>query len=136
MLQADQSRKDSPAGEHLGRRIISSDPESGETVLEYVAKAEFTNRHGTVAGGFLAAMLDSATSIPVLSSLSSLAKNQTVVTTHLDVKFERPATVGTLKAVSRVVERTDREIQSTAELLDETGQVVARAAATLRIVSK
>ena len=133
MLQADRMQRGSPAGEHLGRRLISSDQESGETTLEYVAKPEFANRHGRVAGGFLAAMLDSATSIPVLSSLSP---DQTVVTTNLDVKYERPATVGTLRAISRVIEMDDWEIRSSAELLDEDGHILARASATLRILRK
>ena len=133
MSKADRPPSGSPAGEHLGRRLISSDPESGEVTLEYVAKPEFANRHGTVAGGFLAAMLDSATSVPVLTSLPP---DQTIVTTNLEVKYERPAVVGNLRAISRVVATSDREIRSSAELLDESGHVLARASAVLRILRK
>jgi len=123
----------SPAAELLGRRVIEVDSKSGVVRLEYDAKPEFTNRHGTVAGGFLAAMLDSATSVPVLLALP---EDATAVTTNLEVSFERPARVGRLSAVSRVLTQNDREVYSTSELLDSEENVVASATATFRILKR
>ena len=40
-------------------------------IIRFVADATFTNRHGTIQGGFLAAMLDSATGVRALAGLSS-----------------------------------------------------------------
>jgi uncharacterized protein (TIGR00369 family) len=86
-----------------------------------------------VAGGFLAAMLDSATAAPVLASLGA---DQTVVTSHLDISFVRPARVGRLDAVSRILTRDDREVPSTSDLLDGEGNIVASATATFRILKR
>ena len=123
----------SPAASLLGRSVLKITSESGVVELEYDAKPEFSNRHGTVAGGFLAAMLDSATSAPVLLLLDD---GQTVVTTDLQVSFERPARVGRLSAVSRVLVRDAVEVRSESELRDPEGRVVARATATFRILSE
>ncbi|WP_249140298.1 MULTISPECIES: hypothetical protein [Bradyrhizobium] len=46
--------------------------ETGETAsIRFQAQQSFTNRHGTIQGGFLAAMLDSATGIRALAALAS-----------------------------------------------------------------
>jgi uncharacterized protein (TIGR00369 family) len=131
MSDADPPEQTSPAGEHLGRKVVSADPESGEFSITYVARPEFANRNGTVAGGFLAAMLDSATAIP---ALQEVAPGQSLVTTDLSLNFERPARVGLLAALSRVLSRSNGEIRSSGELRDESGRILARATATLRIV--
>ncbi len=94
-----------PAAQLLSREVVSVDAETGEVALRYVARAEFANRHGTVQGGFLAAMLDSATGMAVMQSLPP---DQTAVTTRLDVSYLRPARLGPLHAASRVVARDER----------------------------
>lgn len=131
MSDTDPPQQTSPAGEHLGRKVVSADPDSGEFSITYVARPEFANRHGTVAGGFLAAMLDSATAIP---ALQEVAPGQSLVTTDLSLSFERPARVGLLAALSRVMSRSNGEIRSSGELRDESGRILARATATLRII--
>jgi uncharacterized protein (TIGR00369 family) len=131
MTDTESPEQNSPAGEHLGRRVVSADPDSGEFSITYFARPEFANRHGTVAGGFLAAMLDSATAIP---ALQEVGPGQSLVTTDLSLNFERPAHVGPLAALSRVLSRANGEIQSSGELRDESGRILARATATLRIV--
>lgn len=121
----------SPAADHLSRRILSRDDAAGEVRVEYVAKAEFANRHGTVAGGFIAAMLDSATS---LAALSRIDDDETVVSTRLDVTFRRPVAVGRVEAIAHVIDCDGRDIQTSASLLDSAGEVLASAKATLRRV--
>jgi len=49
---------ESPAAALLGRRVLGLAPESGDLRVEYRARPEFSNRHGTLSGGVLAAMLD------------------------------------------------------------------------------
>lgn len=53
-----------PGAQLLGREWIGFD-ESGQALIRFQAQSAFTNRHGTIQGGFLAAMLDSATGICV-----------------------------------------------------------------------
>jgi uncharacterized protein (TIGR00369 family) len=119
-----------PGSATLGREWISFDPASGSATLRFLAKPEFANRHGTVQGGFLAAMLDSATGITLLATLP---KELTAVTVSLDTRFEKPAGVGILTVEARVVEKDDRDATVEAEVLGADGTVLARGRAKLRI---
>src|SRR6266850_8455584 len=119
-----------PAAHLLGREIVSVDPLAGEVKLRFTAREEFANRHGTVQGGMLAAMLDSATGNAVMASLPP---DRTAVTTRLDTTFVKPAALGPLTATARLVQQDERSALAEAELFDSSGQVVARARAELRI---
>jgi uncharacterized protein (TIGR00369 family) len=119
-----------PAARLLGREIISADSLSGEVKLRFTAKADFANRHGTVQGGMLAAMLDSVTGNAVMAKLPS---HLTAVTTRLDTRFLKPAALGPITATARLVHYDERSAEVTAELTDGEGQVVATAHAELRI---
>ena len=120
----------SPAAVLLGREIVSVDTESGEVRLRLLADRQFSNRHGTVQGGMLAAMLDSATGNAVIAKLPS---HRTAVTTRLDTTFVKPAALGPITATARVVKLDDRSASAEGELVDGSGQVVARARAELRV---
>jgi uncharacterized protein (TIGR00369 family) len=122
-----------PAAQLLGREVLSVDDESGEVTLRFVAKPEFANRHGTVQGGFLAAMLDSATGMAVMLSLP---QDMTAVTTRLDVSYWKPVSIGPLRATSRIVSRNARMAHVEAQLTSESGLVLAKAKAELRIVKR
>jgi uncharacterized protein (TIGR00369 family) len=120
-----------PVAELLGRRLVRYDPQSGTAVLEFLARPEFANRHGTVQGGILAAMLDSATGASLMAGLPA---NLTAVTRELDTSFVKPAPIGPLRATARIVARDDRDAQVEAEITTADGVVVARATATLKII--
>ena len=121
-----------PAAQLLGREVLRID-DDGTAHLRFFARPEFANRHGSVLGGFLAAMLDSATG---LALLAGLPPEFTAVTTHLNTEFVKPAPIGTLLAKARVTTREDRDAAVEAEILDAEGNVVARAVAKLRIVRR
>ncbi len=89
-----------PAALLLGREIISTDSLSGEVRLKFTARAEFANRHGTVQGGILAAMLDSVAGNAVMAKLPS---HLTALTTRLDTRFLKPAGLGPITATARLV---------------------------------
>lgn len=122
-----------PAAALLGRRVLEVDPVTGRVRVGFTARPEFLNRHGTVQGGFLAAMLDSATAI---AALVTLPEGSTVVTTELLVRYVRPAAAGDVTAVGRLLERSGRDARAEGELVDASGQVVARADATLRVIHR
>ena len=107
------------------------DAERGEVQLAFATRPEFLNRHGTVQGGFLSAMLDSAAACAVLSQL---AEPLSVVTRSLQVSFLLPAFPGRLEARARVVERHGRDATASASLRDDEARVVARCEASLRVV--
>ena len=127
---SDHLKEIPPAAQLLGREIVSVDAASGEVKLRFTARQEFANRHGTVQGGMLAAMLDSATGNAVMAGLPS---HLTAVTTRLDTQFLKPAGLGQIVATARVVHRDDRSAEVIAELADSGGQTVATARAELRI---
>jgi uncharacterized protein (TIGR00369 family) len=119
-----------PAAVLLGREIISVDARSGEVQLRFLADRQFANRHGTIQGGMLAAMLDSATGNAVMANLPH---DRTAVTTRLDTTFVKPAVLGPLTATARLVKQDERSALAEAELVDSSGQIVARARAELRV---
>jgi len=127
---SDHLKEIPPAAQLLGREIVSVDPHSGEVKLRFTAKGEFANRHGTVQGGMLAAMLDSATGNAVMARLPS---HLTAVTTRLDTSFLKPAALGAMIATARLVRQDERSADVTAELTDSEGQIVATAKAELRV---
>src|SRR4029079_8284729 len=133
-----------PAAVLLGREVISVDAKSGEVQLRFLADRQFANRHGTVQGGMLAAMLDTATGrggvLPAMLAsatgnavMASLPRHRTAVTTRLDTTFVKPAALGPLTANARLVMHDERSGSAEAELLESAGQIVARARAELRV---
>jgi len=122
-----------PGAQLLGREWLGFD-ETGEIAsIRFTAQSSFTNRHGTIQGGFLAAMLDSATG---LRAVAALTPGQTAITRSLDTRFLKPANVGPMIAKAKVVERTEREIVVEAALVDPQGVTVAEATARLRVIEK
>jgi uncharacterized protein (TIGR00369 family) len=128
-----QSEILTPAARLLGRRWIAFDSETGAARPSFFAPPEFANRHGSVHGGFLAAMLDSAASMAILETLPP---DLTMVTARLDTEFLKPAPLGPLDACARIVERDDRDVSIAAELTAPDGTIVARAQVTMRIIKR
>ena len=122
-----------PAAILLGRRVSDGEAVAGTAVVEFLAKPEFANRHGTVQGGLLAAMLDSATGSTLMDTLPA---ELTAVTTELTTHFLKPAPVGPLTASVRIVSRDDRDAELEAALAAPDGVVVARATAKFRILKR
>jgi uncharacterized protein (TIGR00369 family) len=127
---SDHLKEVPPAAVLLGREVISVDAKSGEVQLRFLADRQFANRHGTVQGGMLAAMLDSATGNAVMANLPS---DRTAVTTRLDTTFVKPAALGPLTATARIVRQDNLLIFAEAKLLDSSGQIVAHARAELQV---
>jgi uncharacterized protein (TIGR00369 family) len=122
-----------PAARLLGREVLEIDTRNGGAVLRYTAQPAFLNRHGTVQGGLLSAMLDSATA---LALYAVLPPELTGVTTELNVSFLKPAQLGTFTATSRLIARDDRNAETSGELRDADGVLVASGIAKLRIVAR
>ena len=118
-----------PVARLLGREIIRTD-DDGTIHVKFLARPEFTNRHGSVQGGLVAAMLDSATSAVLLRQLPP---ELTSVTARLETDFLKPAPVTELFAKAWIVSRDERGAVTRGELSDANGNVVATATAHLRI---
>jgi len=119
-----------PAATLLGRRLLFVDPGTGEVRMGFTAPGEFANRHGTVHGGFLSAMLDSAAANAVHASLGP---GMQALTMLLDTSFHRPAPLGEFQSSARVVERDERTVLVAADLFAADGTRVASAEVRFRV---
>ena len=119
-----------PAAETLGWELIAEDPGAGTIEIAFHPGEAFLNPHGTVQGGFVAAMLDD-TMGPALVSMTDGA----CVPSSLDmnVSFLRPVKPGRVIGKGRVVKLGKSLAFLEAELFDEAGELLARATSTARV---
>lgn len=120
-----------PVAELLGREILATDRD-GTVHVRFSARPEFANRHGSVQGGLVGAMLDSALSVALLTHLSP---EQTSMTVKLETEFLRPAPLSVLEAKAWLMTRDERSATTRGELRAPDGTVVATATAHLRILT-
>lgn len=122
-----------PAARLLGRAVLDFDAGKGEGAFSYMAGADFCNRHGTVQGGLLAAMLDSATGFTLIESLGP---GLTAVTRELRTRFHSPAEPGAIHATARVVANDGRDAEVQGELRAPDGRLLASAVALMRVLRR
>ena len=116
----------SPCDKTLGFEFVQIDGKRGTVEIKFEAKPEFLNPAGNVQGGLLAAMLDD-TMGPALAAM--LDAGEFAPTLNLNVQFHRPAKVGPLRGVGRVVLRGKEICQLSSELF-QNDKIVATATAT------
>jgi uncharacterized protein (TIGR00369 family) len=119
--------------EWLGGTVVRVDDALREIEVRYQPREEAANRYGTLAGGVLAAMLDSLTG---LAALAVLPEQAVAVHRSLSVEYLRPTTPGPIRGIARMLERDERMITCEGELFDASGTLVARGHAELQIILK
>ena len=109
-------------------------PERGRVVVEMPAAHFHYNPLGTVHGGVISTLLDTAAACAVHSTL---AVGELYTSLDLTVKFLRPVTVesGLLTCEGTVIQRGRRTALAQAELTDEQGRLVAHATSSCLILS-
>lgn len=105
-----------------GVEVSDADDDEARAVLD--AGAEHLNRHGTVHGGAIATLVDSAMGAAVEQEDAS------PVTIEMKVTFLEPAPPGRLTAVARVRRRGSRITIVEADVTDADDEAVAHAIAT------
>lgn len=108
--------------------------EEGAIFVELVPQHSHYNPLGTVHGGVISTMLDTAAGCSVHSTL---AAGEGYTSLDLTVKFLRPVTVdsGRLRAEGRVIHRGRRTALAEALLFDGAGKQVAHATSSCMIFS-
>lgn len=121
-----------PVASLLGWQLEDIDPDAGTIRVRFEARPEFTNPLGNIQGGILASMLDD-TMGPAL--VATLPPGQFAPTLEMKVSYVAPAKVGPLWGRGRVVHagRTTGFVE--ADLVDGDDRLIARASATVRIIS-
>jgi len=109
-------------------------PERGRVVVEMRAQEFHYNPLGTVHGGVISALLDTAAGCSVHSTLEV---GEMYTSLDLNVKFLRPVTVesGVLLAEGTVLQRGRRTALAEAQLFDERGKLLAHATSSCMIFS-
>ena len=107
--------------------------EAGRAVFVGVPSARFLNPLGTVHGGWMATLLDSAMGCAVHSLLKA---GQSYTTAELKVNFVRPVTPrsGRLRCDGKVVHGGNRLATAEGRLTDATGKLLAHGSTTCMIL--
>ena len=121
-----------PAAVTLGFKLLEIDPDRGTIRVQFEGKREFLNPMGVVQGGFVAAMLDDTLG-PAL--VCTLPPGHFAPTIELKVNFIKPAPLGVLIGEGRLVARGGTIAFLAGELRTGSGELVATATATARIVT-
>jgi uncharacterized protein (TIGR00369 family) len=121
------SKKRPPCSETLGARLVHVDQARRIIRMEFEAAPAFANPTGAIQGGFLAAMLDEATSTAAI-----IASNVTMNAPTLEMKisFFRPVFVGKATCEARILKWGKSICFIEADLFDAAGELAARASAT------
>ena len=120
-----------PCAAHLGFEILEADGDSGTVKVAFMARPEFCNPAGYVQGGFLTAMLDDSMGPAVIIATEGKVFPTTI---DLHVQFVAPAKQGALVGRARVVRLGNTFGFIEGELDDGSGNLVARANASVRLI--
>lgn len=103
----------------------------GEVDVELDVGPQHLNLFGTMHGGLIATLADTATGLAMLTTLEA---GTTHLTTSLGVTFLAPGRAGAVTAKGRVLKRGQRFGYAEADVVDEAGGLLARATATFTIL--
>jgi uncharacterized protein (TIGR00369 family) len=119
-----------PIAETLG--MVGFGGERGAISVELVPEHRHYNPIGSVHGGVLSTLLDTAAACSVHSTL---APGERYTSLDLTVKFLRAVTVesGRLRCVGTVIQRGRRTALAEAQLFDAQGRLVAHATSSCLI---
>jgi uncharacterized protein (TIGR00369 family) len=107
----------------------------GSAVFSGVPSEEFLNPIGTVHGGWISALLDSAMACAVHSTLKP---GQGYTTVEMKINFVRPVlpSSGTLTCEGRLIHRGGTLATSEGKLLDASGKLLAHGTETCIVIEK
>jgi uncharacterized protein (TIGR00369 family) len=120
-----------PCAELLGWRLLDQDAERGFVRIGFDGKRDFLNPAGFIQGGLLAAMLDDTMGPALLIKSRGALYTATI---DMNVSFVAPAKPGPLFGEGHVVHYGKTIAFLEAKLVDEAGELIARATATARVV--
>ena len=121
-----------PAAETLGWELIREDPAAGTVEIAFHPGEAFLNPHGTVQGGFVAAMLDDTMGPALVSKTDGACVPSSI---DMNVTFVRAVRPGRVIGKGRVVSQGKTIAFLEGELFDEDGNLLARATSSARIVT-
>jgi uncharacterized protein (TIGR00369 family) len=115
----------------LGFRLERVEP--GEVVVSMDVRPHHLNLMGTLHGGMIATLADTATGLALRSTLDA---GLTFTTTHLAVTFLVPSRGGRVIARGSVVKGGRRFAYAEADVVDDEDRLLARANATFAVMAE
>jgi uncharacterized protein (TIGR00369 family) len=119
-----------PVADLVGFRVLEVAP--GRALFEMEAGPQHANPMGTVHGGILCDLADAAMGI---AFASTLGEGESFTTLELKINFLKPLWTARLRAEGRVVKRGKTVGLVECDVLDEMGNLVARASSTCMTLS-
>jgi uncharacterized protein (TIGR00369 family) len=121
-----------PANSELELGIVCTDKrQPGRTVWRMAADERFANPAGTVQGGFLAALCDTAMGSATVTWARAEGRKVFSANAEMKVSFLRAVRIGSvLECTAEVVSGGRRVVFVEAAVTDEEGRAVARASST------
>lgn len=104
----------------------------GEAVIEYEAAERHANAMGTLHGGVLCAMADTAMGV---AFYTALGEDESLTTLELKINYLKPVWRGKLTASARVVKRGKTVGLLECDITDREGQLIARASSTFMAIT-
>src|SRR6476469_7607793 len=107
--------------------IELDDVGKGVATLGLEVRPELSQNHGVVHGGAIASLIDTATAFAILTLLEP---EERVTTVDLTISYLRPGLEGRLRATARVLRQGRRLVNTSAEVTNEGGTLLATALST------
>lgn len=114
-----------PIAQLIGFTLTAIEP--GKATVEFQASKRHANPMGTLHGGVLCDVADAAMG---MAYASTLAEGESFTTLELKINFLKPVWRARLQATGRVVKKGQTIGLVECDLVDEQGQLVARATST------
>ncbi len=124
-LDYDERRQQPNLGALLGFRFVHAD--ETEAIVEADPTEEHRNLHGMIHGGFLAALLDTATGWAIHARLP---ESTPAVHVQLSVQYVRAGVLGVPLVCRATALGVGRRIGSTEAVITQGGKVIARGSGT------
>ena len=121
-----------PCAELLGWHVLDARPADGWIKVGFEGRREFLNPAGFIQGGFLAAMLDDTMGPAMFIHADGRLFTPTIA---MHVSFLSPAKPGPLVGEGQVIQAGASIAFVEGRLTDAAGSLVARATASIRLVS-
>jgi len=115
----------------LGWKLLDWDPEAQKIKVGFETRKEFRNPGGVIQGGIIAAMIDDAFG-PMCIMASGRTKRP--LTLDLTVSYLAAGNHGKFTCEARIIRQGKSISFVEGELFDASGELVARATSTVRLV--
>lgn len=120
-----------PSSEFFDRTLLEVDEATNTVRLRYHAPPQSANIRGDVQGGFVAAMLDSASGCALVAALPWKSFG---VSLDMNITYISPTPIGELFGTGRLIHMGSTVAFVEGELRTPLGKLTARCTATLRVV--